>query len=196
MKKWIWIGVIAVVVIFFYATYNGFVNKEEGLKGAWSNVETQYQRRADLIPNLVNTVKGYAAHESETLESVTNARAGLTKAYNEANEMTAAEAQQNVEAFQQRQSALKGALDIYVNAVREAYPDLKANENFMNLQAQLEGTENRIATERMRYNEAVEVYNKMVLRFPGNIFAGLFGFDRKDMFKAEEGAQHAPKVEF
>lgn len=196
MKKWIWIGVVAVVVIFFYATYNGFVNKEEGLKGAWSNVETQYQRRADLIPNLVNTVKGYAAHESETLESVTNARAGLTKAYNEANEMTAAEAQQNVEAFQQRQSALKGALDIYVNAVREAYPDLKANENFMNLQAQLEGTENRIATERMRYNEAVEVYNKMVLRFPGNIFAGLFGFDRKDMFKAEEGAQHAPKVEF
>lgn len=176
--------------------YNSLVEKQQGVDQSWAQVENQYQRRADLIPNLVNTVKGYAAHESETLESVTNARAGLTKAYNEANEMTAAEAQQNVEAFQQRQSALKGALDIYVNAVREAYPDLKANENFMNLQAQLEGTENRIATERMRYNEAVEVYNKMVLRFPGNIFAGLFGFDRKDMFKAEEGAQHAPKVEF
>ena len=191
---------MAALLVFLFAggcsQYNGLVNADQSVEKQWGQVENQYQRRADLIPNLVNTVKGYAAHESETLESVTNARAGLTKAYNEANEMTAAEAQQNVEAFQQRQSALKGALDIYVNAVREAYPDLKANENFMNLQAQLEGTEHRIATERMRYNEAVEVYNKMVLRFPGNIFAGLFGFDRKDMFKAEEGAQHAPKVEF
>ena len=201
MKKGSIIGiVVAALLVFLFAggcsQYNGLVNADQSVEKQWGQVENQYQRRADLIPNLVNTVKGYAAHESETLESVTNARAGLTKAYNEANEMTAAEAQQNVEAFQQRQSALKGALDIYVNAVREAYPDLKANENFMNLQAQLEGTENRIATERMRYNEAVEVYNKMVLRFPGKIFAGLFGFDRKDMFKAEEGAQHAPKVEF
>lgn len=201
MKKGSIIGiVVAALLVFLFAggcsQYNGLVNADQSVEKQWGQVENQYQRRADLIPNLVNTVKGYAAHESETLESVTNARAGLTKAYKEANEMTAAEAQQNVEAFQQRQSALKGALDIYVNAVREAYPDLKANENFMNLQAQLEGTENRIATERMRYNEAVEVYNKMVLRFPGNIFAGLFGFDRKDMFKAEEGAQHAPKVEF
>ena len=175
---------------------NGMVSAAQAVEKQWGQVENQYQRRADLIPNLVNTVKGYAAHESETLEAVTNARAGLTKAYNDANEMTPEEAQQNLETYQQRQSALKGALDIYVNAVREAYPDLKANENFMNLQAQLEGTENRIATERMRYNEVVETYNNKVLRFPGNIFAGLFHFDRKQMFKAEEGAQHAPKVEF
>lgn len=201
MKKGSIIGLVlaALLVLLFAGScsqYNGLVNADQAVEKQWGQVENQYQRRADLIPNLVNTVKGYAAHESETLESVTNARAGLTKAYNEANEMTPAEAQQNVEAFQQRQSALKGALDIYVNAVREAYPDLKANENFLNLQAQLEGTENRISTERMRYNEAVETYNKKVLRFPGNIFAGVFGFERKDMFKAEEGAQHAPKVEF
>lgn len=192
--------VVAALLVLLFAggcsQYNGLVSANQEVEKSWGQVENQYQRRADLIPNLVNTVKGYAAHESETLEAVTNARAGLTKAYNEANEMTPAEAQQNIEAYQQRQSALKGALDIYVNAVREAYPDLKANENFMNLQAQLEGTENRIATERMRYNEAVQVYNNKVLRFPGNIFAGMFNFEKKDMFKAEEGAQHAPKVEF
>lgn len=192
--------VVAALLVLLFAggcsQYNGLVSANQEVEKSWGQVENQYQRRADLIPNLVNTVKGYAAHESETLEAVTNARAGLTKAYNEANEMTPAEAQQNIEAYQQRQSALKGALDIYVNAVREAYPDLKANENFMNLQAQLEGTENRIATERMRYNEAVQVYNNKVLRFPGNIFAGMFNFGKKDMFKAEEGAQHAPKVEF
>lgn len=172
------------------------MSADQKVETCWGQVENQYQRRADLIPNLVNTVKGYAAHESETLESVTNARAGLTEAYNDANEMTPVEAQQNIEAYQQRQSALKGALDIYVNAVREAYPDLKANKNFSNLQEQLEGTENRIATERRRYNEAVQEYNNKVLRFPGNIFAGMFNFEKKDMFKAEEGAQHAPKVEF
>lgn len=192
--------VVAALLVLLFAggcsQYNGLVSANQEVEKSWGQVENQYQRRADLIPNLVNTVKGYAAHESETLEAVTNARAGLTKAYNEANEMTPAEAQQNIEAYQQRQSALKGALDIYVNAVREAYPDLKANENFMNLQSQLEGTENRIATERMRYNEAVQVYNNKVLRFPGNIFAGMFNFEKKDMFKAEEGAQHAPKVEF
>lgn len=201
MNKGVITGIIiaALLVLLFAggcSQYNGMVSANQTVEKQWGQVENQYQRRADLIPNLVNTVKGYAAHESETLEAVTNARAGLTKAYNEANEMTPAEAQQNVEAYQQRQSALKGALDIYVNAVREAYPDLKANENFMNLQAQLEGTENRIATERMRYNEVVETYNNKVLRFPGNIFASMFHFDRKEMFKAEEGAQHAPKVEF
>lgn len=176
--------------------YNSLVDKQQSVDQSWAEVENQYQRRADLIPNLVNTVKGYAAHESSTLESVTNARAGLTKAYDEAQAITPQQAQANVAAYQEAQSRLKGALDIYVNAVREAYPDLKANENFLNLQAQLEGTENRVATERMRYNEAVEVYNKKVLRFPGKIFASLFGFDSKDMFKAEEGAQKAPKVEF
>lgn len=192
--------VVAALLVLLFAggcsQYNGLVSADQKVETCWGQVENQYQRRADLIPNLVNTVKGYAAHESETLESVTNARAGLTEAYNDANEMTPVEAQQNIEAYQQRQSALKGALDIYVNAVREAYPDLKANKNFSNLQEQLEGTENRIATERRRYNEAVQEYNNKVLRFPGNIFAGMFNFEKKDMFKAEEGAQHAPKVEF
>lgn len=201
MKKGTIIGiVVAVCLVFLFAggcsSYNGMVDADQAVQKQWGQVENQYQRRADLIPNLVNTVKGYAAHESSTLESVTNARAGLTKAYDEAQAITPQQAQANVAAYQEAQSRLKGALDIYVNAVREVYPDLKANENFLNLQAQLEGTENRVATERMRYNEAVEVYNKKVLRFPGKIFASLFGFDSKDMFKAEEGAQKAPKVEF
>lgn len=192
-------AVIAFVAILFAggcSSYNGMVDADQAVAKQWGQVENQYQRRADLIPNLVSTVKGYAAHESSTLEAVTNARAGLTKAYNDANAITGEQAQANLPAFQQAQSALKGALDIYVNAVREAYPDLKANENFLNLQAQLEGTENRVATERTRYNEVVETYNKKVLRFPGRIFASIFGFDKKDMFRAEEGAQKAPKVEF
>lgn len=181
------------------SSYNGMVNLDEEVNQTWANVENQYQRRADLIPNLVNTVKGYAAHESSTLETVTNARAGLTKAYNEAQGVTAEEAQASPEGFEKYQAAqsqLKGALDIYVNAVREAYPDLKANQNFLDLQTQLEGTENRIATERTRYNEAVKAYNVKIRRFPANIFAGMFGFDQRSMFKADEGAQHAPTVEF
>lgn len=199
-KKLITTVIVAVVILIFFgggcSSYNGMVDADQAVQKQWGQVENQYQRRADLIPNLVNTVKGYAAHESSTLQNVTDARAGLTKAYNDAQAITPEQAQANIEAYQQAQSNLKGALDIYVNAVREAYPDLKANENFLNLQAQLEGTENRVSTERQRYNEAVEVYNRKVLRFPGNIFAKLFGFDSKEMFKAEEGAQRAPKVEF
>lgn len=199
-KKLITTVIVAVVILILFgggcSSYNGMVDADQAVQKQWGQVENQYQRRADLIPNLVNTVKGYAAHESSTLQNVTDARAGLTKAYNEAQAITPEQAQANIEAYQQAQSNLKGALDIYVNAVREAYPDLKANENFLNLQAQLEGTENRVSTERQRYNEAVEVYNRKVLRFPGNIFAKLFGFDSKEMFKAEEGAQRAPKVEF
>lgn len=178
------------------SSYNGMVDADQSVKKQWGQVENQYQRRADLIPNLVNTVKGYAAHESTTLQSVTNARAGLTQAYNDANAFSSDSAQANIAAYQQAQSKLKSALGIYVNAVREAYPDLKANENFSKLQEQLESTENRIATERKRYNEAVETYNKKVLRFPGRIWASLFNFDAKDMFQAEEGAQKAPTVEF
>lgn len=180
-------------------SYNGMVSLDEEVNQTWANVENQYQRRADLIPNLVNTVKGYAEHESTTLQSVTNARAGLTNAYNEAQEISAQDAQSSAEGFDRYQSAqnkLKGALDIYVNAVREAYPDLKANQNFLDLQTQLEGTENRITTERTRYNDAVKAYNVKIRRFPANIFASMFGFDARQMFKAEEGADKAPKVEF
>ena len=140
MKKWIWIGVVAVVAIFFYATYNGFVNREEGLKSAWSNVETQYQRRADLIPNLVNTVKGYAAHETQTLNEVTEARARATSINLSADDLTP----ERLAQFQRAQAEVRSALGRLI-AVSESYPDLKANQNFLELQAQLEGTENRIA---------------------------------------------------
>ena len=174
--------------------YNSLVENEQTVDQAWAQVENQYQRRADLIPNLVNTVKGYAQHESSTLESVTRARAGLTKAYDAAQGTEATP--ENIEQYQQAQSNLKGALDIYVNAVKEAYPDLKANTNFMDLQTQLEGTENRISTERMRYTEAVKDYNTSIKKFPTNIYAGWFGFKEKPQFKAEAGAQKAPTVEF
>lgn len=174
--------------------YNSLVEKQQKVDQSWAQVENQYQRRADLIPNIVNTVKGYAEHESSTLESVTNARAGLTKAYDVAKAIE--DPQKNIEQYQQAQSALKGALDIYVNAVREAYPDLKANTNFMALQTELEGTENRISTERKRYTEAVMEYNTSIKKFPTNIYAGWFGFKEKPQFKAEAGAEKAPKVEF
>ena len=191
MKKWIWIGVVAVVVIFFYATYNGFVNKEEGLKTAWSNVETQYQRRADLIPNLVNTVKGYAAHESQTFEAVTEARAKATSINLSADDLTPGKLAE----FQQAQAQVRSALGRLI-AVSESYPDLKANQNFSELQAQLEGTENRIATERRNFNEAARAYNTRVRRFPTNIIAGLFGFGQYPYFEAAEGSATAPVVEF
>ncbi len=174
--------------------YNSLVEKQQKVDQQWAQVENQYQRRADLIPNLVNTVKGYSEHEANTLESVTRARAGLTEAYNDANAIE--NPQENIENYQQAQSKLKGALDIYVNAVKEAYPDLKANTNFMALQTELAGTENRISTERMRYTEAVQEYNTAIKKFPTNIYAGWFGFSEKPQFKAEEGAQRAPKVEF
>ena len=179
--------------------YNSLVEQEQTVEQAWAQVEIQYQRRADLIPNLVNTVKGYAAHESETLQSVTNARAGLTEAYNKANALPADQAtasEESLQQYQQAQNNLKGALDIYVNAVREAYPDLKANQNFINLQTQLEGTENRISTERMRYTEAVKNFNTAIKKFPTVIYAGWFGFEEKPQFKAEEGANKAPEVVF
>ena len=188
MKKWIWIGVVAVVVIFFYATYNGFVNKEEGLKTAWSNVETQYQRRADLIPNLVNTVKGYAAHESQTFEAVTEARA---KANLSADDLTP----EKLAEFQQAQAQVRSALGRLI-AVSESYPDLKANQNFLELQAQLEGTENRIAVARKDFNAAAQQYNVSVRRFPANLVARMFGFGQKPYFESAEGAAAAPQVTF
>ena len=191
MKKWIWIGVVAVVAIFFYATYNGFVNGEEGLKSAWSNVETQYQRRADLIPNLVNTVKGYAAHETQTLNEVTEARARATSINLSADDLTP----ERLAQFQRAQAEVRSALGRLI-AVSESYPDLKANQNFLELQAQLEGTENRIAVARKDFNAAAQQYNVSVRRFPANLVARMFGFGQKPYFESAEGAAAAPQVTF
>ena len=191
MKKWIWIGVVAVVAIFFYATYNGFVNREEGLKSAWSNVETQYQRRADLIPNLVNTVKGYAAHETQTLNEVTEARARATSINLSADDLTP----ERLAQFQRAQAEVRSALGRLI-AVSESYPDLKANQNFLELQAQLEGTENRIAVARKDFNAAAQQYNVSVRRFPANLVARRFGFGQKPYFESAEGAAAAPQVTF
>ncbi len=188
--------ILALCFIGGCSSYNGMVSAQQSVDKQWGNVENAYQRRADLIPNLVNTVKGYAEHEKSTLQNVTDARAGLTQAYNDATASQADASPDNVAAYQQAQEKLNSALNVYVNAVREAYPDLKANENFLGLQAELEQTENRVATERKRYNDEVEKYNVKVLRFPGNIFASMFGFQKRDMFKAEAGAERAPKVEF
>ena len=191
MKKWIWIGVVAVVAIFFYATYNGFIGKEEGVNAAWSNVETQYQRRSALIPNLVNTVKGYAAHESQTLASVTEARARATSINLSAGELTP----ERLTQYQQAQAEVRTALGRLI-AVAESYPDLKANQNCIELQSQLEGTENRIAGARKDFNDAARKYNVAVRRFPSNLVAALFGFDQKPYFEAAEGTETAPQVEF
>ena len=191
MKKWIWIGAVAVVVIFFYATYNGFVNKEEGLKSAWSNVETQYQRRADLIPNLVSTVKGYAAHETQTLNEVTEARARAASINLSADDLTP----ERLAQFQRAQAEVRSALGRLI-AVSESYPDLKANQNFLELQAQLEGTENRIAVARKDFNAAAQQYNVSVRRFPANLVARMFGFGQKPYFESAEGAAAAPQVTF
>lgn len=174
--------------------YNSLVEKKQDVDQKWAAVENQYQRRADLIPNLVSTVKGYASHESSTLENVTRARAGLTEAARTAAGVQ--NPQENIEQFQQAQDNLQKALSIYVNAVKEAYPDLKANENFNALQTQLEGTENRISTERMRYTEAVRDYNTAIKKFPTVIYAGWFGFEEMPQFKSQAGAEQAPKVEF
>lgn len=199
MKKIITRVAMTVVAIFAASTlsscnYNSLVEQEQAVDQAWAQVENQYQRRADLIPNLVNTVKGYSEHESETFIKVTEARGGLSDAYKAAQNVE--DPQQNIQAYEEAQSRLKGALDIYVNAVREAYPDLKANQNFINLQTQLEGTENRISTERERYTQAVKQYNTAINKFPTLIYAGWFGFKEKEQFKAQAGAEKAPKVEF
>ena len=191
MKRIILAAIVAMFAMTSCSTYNGMVTKEEAVKTAWSNVELQYQRRADLIPNLVNTVKGYAKHESSTLEKVTEARAKATSITINPEDLN----EENLARFQQAQNGLTGALKSLL-AVSEAYPDLKANENFLNLQAQLEGTENRISTERMRYTEVVRDYNTAIKKFPTNIYAGWFGFKEKPQFKAEAGAEKAPEVKF
>ena len=205
-KSLIIVGIIVIAIIalggWYVSTRNGLVIADEGLKEQWGKVEVQYQRRLDLIPNLVETVKGYAAHESNTLEAVTQARAGLTDAYNNANEEqnlngnTAGDNEQSLERYNNAQQQLGRALSIYVNAVHEAYPDLKADKQFLDLQTQLEGTENRIATERGRYTERVKEYNIAVRRFPASIVAGISGFPVKPQFQAEAAAASAPKVSF
>lgn len=174
---------------------NGIVSADQAVKKSWGNVESAYQRRLDLIPNLVNTVKGYAAHESTTLQNVTDARVGLKKAYDEAEQMLKnGDATSNIQQIQQSQSNLMDKASIYINAVHEAYPDLKANENFLSLQDELSGTENRINTERVNYNKAVEAYNNKILRFPGSLFG--WGYTEKEMFKADANASKAPNVDF
>ena len=172
-------------------TYNKMVGLEETVDQSWGEVETQYQRRADLIPNLVNTVKGYATHESQTFEKVTEARAKATSITLNVDDLT----EENLAKYQKAQNELSSALKSLL-AVTENYPDLKANKNFEDLQVQLEGTENRIATARTRYTEQVKDYNVAIRRFPANIFAGMFGFSTKPQFAAEEGASNAPTVEF
>ena len=171
--------------------YNSLVEKQQEVDQAWAQVENQYQRRADLIPNLVNTVKGYSTHESENLIKVTEARAKATSITIDADNLN----EETLAKFQQAQNELSQALKSLLS-VTEAYPDLKANENFMNLQTQLEGTENRIATERMRYTEVVKDYNTAIKKFPTTIYAGWFGFTPKPQFKAEAGAEKAPEVKF
>ncbi len=190
--------VIAVLCGMGCSNYNSLVTAEQDVDKAQADVQTQYQRRYDLIPNLVETVKGYAAHESTTLQNVTNARAGIAPVDTTGVMQAAREALNapNENAYAQALRQLSSQFSVYVNAVHEAYPDLKANEQFMGLQDQLEGTENRIATYRSRYNEAVRDYNLKVKRFPGNIFAGIFGFSPKEQYEADAEAQNAPKVQF
>ena len=192
MNKWmIALGVVTLLAIFGFKTYNGLVTKDEAVATAWSNVETQYQRRADLIPNLVNTVKGYAAHESETLESVIAARSAATSINLTAEELTP----EKIAEYQAAQQQVRSALGRLI-AIAENYPDLKANQNFLELQAQLEGTENRIAVARKEFNEIAQTYNVAVRRFPANIVASLCGFEKKAYFEADAAAAQAPVVQF
>ncbi|MEY3367635.1 MAG: hypothetical protein RI973_790 [Bacteroidota bacterium] len=172
-------------------SYNNFVDKETTVEEAWANVQSAYQRRADLVPNLVNTVKGVAEFEQTTLTQVAEARARATSVQVDPTNLTP----EKLAEFQAAQGQLSSALGRLL-MISENYPQLRATESFKELQAQLEGTENRIKVERDKFNQTVGAYNKAVRRFPANLWAGMFGFERKGMFEAEEGAQAAPKVEF
>lgn len=196
MKK----GLIAIIVVavvllggFVWVknAYNSMVTADENVQTAWSQVENVYQRRADLIPNLVATVKGYAAHESATLENVVAARAKATQVTVDPSDLT----EEALSQFNEAQGELSAALGRLM-MIQENYPDLKANQNFSDLQAQLEGTENRIATERMKFNESAKAYNTLIRKFPDNIIASVFGFEKKGYFEAQAGAETAPIVEF
>lgn len=196
MKKGLLIAIGVLVILvgligWGMSAYNGMVTGEEQVDSQWANVESQYQRRADLISNLVNTVKGYASHESSTLENVVAARAKATSTTIDINNLDEA----SLKKYQAAQGELSQALGRLL-AITENYPDLKANQNFLELQAQLEGTENRITVARDRYNEAARQFNVTIRRFPAVIIAGMGGFDKKPYFEAEAGASSAPKVEF
>ena len=185
------VAFLAIVVFWGIATYNGFIPKEEAVKSQWANVENVYQRRADLIPNFVATVKGYATHEEKTLTEVIEARAKATQTTIDPTKLT----DENIAAFQKAQDGLSGALNRLMVSV-EQYPNLKANENFLALQSQLEGTENRIAVERRTFNEKAQVFNTAIRRFPASVIAGFGGFQQKGYFKAAEGSDVAPTVQF
>lgn len=194
-KSYIVLIVLAVIIVgifsWFKGTYNGMVRMQEGVSAQWSNVENQYQRRTDLIPNLVNTVKGYAEHEKTTLDAVISARAKATR--------TQINVENLDEAAMRKINAAQGELSSALSrlmAISENYPNLKANENFRDLQAQLEGTENRIAVERRKFNDTARSYNTYIRQFPKNLLAGMFGFTSKPYFEADAGAENAPKVEF
>jgi LemA protein len=188
-----WIVLVLGVVVVFSAcgSYNTAVGKDEAVKKSWSQVENQYQRRSDLIPNLVSTVKGYANFEAQTLQAVIEARSKATQTTVDVSKLS----MENIQQFEQAQGALSGALSRLLVTV-ERYPDLKANQNFMDLQKQLEGTENRISVERKNFNEAVNDYNAYIRRFPTNLFVGIFGFSQKGYFQATQGAEKAPAVQF
>lgn len=196
MKRSMIVLIVVVLVVVLVggcsvSSYNKMVKKSETVESAWANVETQYQRRADLIPNLVNTVKGYAAHEKETLESVMAARSKATQVTVDPTDLTP----EKIREYQQAQGEISSALGRLL-AITENYPDLKANQNFLELQAQLEGTENRIAVARKDFNDIVRAYNSYIRSFPNNIFAGMFNFDTKAYFEAAAGTEVAPTVEF
>ncbi len=191
-------GALILVTILFFVmygvgSYNGMIEQDENVKEKWSQVENVYQRRLDLIPNLVETVKGYAAHEKETFQAVTEARSKVGGTIKLGEQVL--NNPEMFRKFQQAQASLSGALQRLMVVV-ERYPDLKANQNFLSLQDQLEGTENRIAVERKRFNEAAKDYNKYIRKFPKVILAGMFGFHQRPYFKATEGADRAPKVNF
>jgi LemA protein len=185
------IVIIAVIAIWAVSAYNGLVKADEAVSTAWSNVENQYQRRADLIPNLVNTVKGYTAHENETLMAVTNARSQATAVSVNAEDLTA----ESLQKYQKAQGEVGAALGRLL-AISESYPDLKANENFRELQAQLEGTENRISVERRNFNDAVRSFNTSIRTFPRSLIASMSGFEKRPYFEAAEGTSTAPEVQF
>lgn len=194
MNKKVIIGIIVAIVLiggWAISAYNGMVSSEEEATTAFANLQSTYQRRADLIPNLVETVKGYAAHEKETLEGVVAARSKASSVNIDPDNMTPEKMKQ----FQDAQGELSTALGRLI-AIQENYPDLKANENFRDLQVQLEGTENRINEARNTYNKKVQDYNVMIRRFPNTLFAGMFGFEKMEKFEAEAGAEKAPQVKF